>query len=89
MFGNKSHRLPKRVIPLKGNGCRRISHARRPHTFEILVGPRRSFQFAAADEYEASDWLQAFVQAASGVSILQWNYCVSYEGTDCPEVCLD
>ena len=72
MFGDKSHRLPKRVIPLIGNGCRgcrRIPHDLRPHTFEILFGPRRSFQFAAADEYEASDWLQAFVQAASGVSM--------------------
>ncbi|PSN50559.1 hypothetical protein C0J52_03512 [Blattella germanica] len=70
MFGDKAHRLPKRVIPLRGNGCRgcrRIPYAQRPHTFEILLGPRRSFQFAAADEYEASDWLQAFVQAASGV----------------------
>ncbi|XP_069698752.1 pleckstrin homology domain-containing family M member 2 isoform X2 [Periplaneta americana] len=70
MFGDKSQRLPKRVIPLRGNGCRgcrRIPYAQRPHTFEILLGPRRSFQFAAADEYEASDWLQAFVQAASGV----------------------
>ncbi|XP_021914411.1 pleckstrin homology domain-containing family M member 2 isoform X2 [Zootermopsis nevadensis] len=92
MFGDKSHRLPKRVIPLKGNGCRRISHARRPHTFEILVGPRRSFQFAAADEYEASDWLQAFVQAASGVyeeEKVQTMYC-SLVVTECHLVtCLE
>lgn len=27
-----------------------------------------SFQLAAADDYEASDWLQAIVQAASSVS---------------------
>ncbi|XP_033606940.1 pleckstrin homology domain-containing family M member 2 isoform X2 [Cryptotermes secundus] len=67
MFGDKSCHLPKRWIPLRGNGCRRIPHAHRPHTFEIILGPRRSFQFAAADEYEASDWLQAFIQAASGV----------------------
>ena len=70
MFGDKCHRLPKRVIPLRGNGCRRIPHDQRPHTFEILLSPRKSFQFAAADEYEVSDWLQAFVQAASGVSML-------------------
>ena len=71
MFGDKCHRLPKRVIPLQGNacqGCRRIPNDLRPHTFEILLDQRRSFQFAAANEYEASDWLQAFVQAASGVS---------------------
>ena len=69
MFGDKANRLPKRAIPLRGNGCRRIPHAHRPHTFEILLDPQRSFQFAAADEYEASDWLQAFIQAASGVSM--------------------
>lgn len=70
MFGDKANRLPKRAIPLRGNGCRRIPHAHRPHTFEILLDPKRSFQFAAADEYEASDWLQAFIQAASGVSMI-------------------
>jgi hypothetical protein len=70
MFGDKCRHLPKRWIPLRGNGCRRIPHDHRPHTFEIILGPRRSFQFAAADEYEASDWLQAFIQAASGVSLL-------------------
>lgn len=69
MFGDKANRLPERVIPLRGNGCRRIPYAHRPHTFEILLDPQRSFQFAAADEYEASDWLQAFIQAASGVSM--------------------
>ncbi|XP_039281003.1 uncharacterized protein LOC111048513 isoform X2 [Nilaparvata lugens] len=40
----------------------------RPHTFEILLPrPGHTFQLAAADEYEVSDWLQAFVQAASHV----------------------
>nr|CAD7400574.1 unnamed protein product [Timema poppensis] len=70
MFNEKKPSIPKRVIPIRGKhccGCRRIPNAQRPHTFEILIGPRRSFQFAAADEYEASDWLQAFVQSASGV----------------------
>jgi hypothetical protein len=39
----------------------------RPHTFEIVCGRGSSpLQLAAADEYEASDWLQALVQAASG-----------------------
>jgi hypothetical protein len=72
MFGDKSHQLPKQGIPLRGNGCRRIPHAERPHTFEIILSPKRSIQFAAADEYEASDWLQAFIQAASGVSLLAY-----------------
>nr|CAD7392199.1 unnamed protein product [Timema cristinae] len=70
MFNEKKPSIPKRVIPIRGKhccGCRRIPNAQRPHTFEILIGPHRSFQFAAADEYEASDWLQAFVQSASGV----------------------
>ena len=34
----------------------------------IASADQSSFQLAAADDYEASDWLQAFVQAASGVS---------------------
>ncbi|XP_067006211.2 pleckstrin homology domain-containing family M member 2 isoform X2 [Anabrus simplex] len=70
MFGDHGHRLPKRVIPLHAGqcqGCRRMLQEPRPHTFEILLGHHRSFQFAAADEYEASDWLQALVQAASGL----------------------
>jgi len=43
------------------------------------LDPQRSFQFAAADEYEASDWLQAFIQAASGVSMnpIELQYSVS------------
>nr|CAD7424649.1 unnamed protein product [Timema monikensis] len=72
MFNEKKPSIPKRVIPIRGKhccGCRRIPNAQRPHTFEILIGPHRSFQFAAADEYEASDWLQAFVQSASGFSV--------------------
>ncbi|XP_063223989.1 pleckstrin homology domain-containing family M member 2 [Bacillus rossius redtenbacheri] len=70
MFSDKVVGLPKRVIQLSGGhclGCRRIPGDPRPHTFEIIVGHCKSFQFAAADEYEASDWLQAFVQSASGV----------------------
>ncbi|KAF7994838.1 hypothetical protein HCN44_004310 [Aphidius gifuensis] len=70
MFTDSSQRLPKRAIPLKGGlcqGCRRIPNSHRPHTFEVLLKPNKSFQFAAPDEYVASEWLQSFVQCASGL----------------------
>ncbi|XP_043507340.1 pleckstrin homology domain-containing family M member 2 isoform X2 [Frieseomelitta varia] len=70
MFTDVSQRLPKRAIPLKGGlcqGCRRIPNSHRPHTFEILLKPNKAFQFAAPDEYAASEWLQSFVQSASGL----------------------
>jgi hypothetical protein len=70
MFTDVNQRLPKRAIPLKGGfcqGCRRIPNSHRPHTFEILLKPNKSYQFAAPDEYVASEWLQSFVQSASGL----------------------
>lgn len=70
MFADSNQRLPKRAIPLKGGlcqGCRRIPNSHRPHTFEILLKPNKSYQFAAPDEYVASEWLQSFVQSASGL----------------------
>ncbi|XP_012541107.2 pleckstrin homology domain-containing family M member 2 [Monomorium pharaonis] len=70
MFTDSNQRLPKRAIPLKGGlcqGCRRIPNSHRPHTFEILLKPNKSYQFAAPDEYVASEWLQSFVQSASGL----------------------
>ncbi|XP_074109615.1 pleckstrin homology domain-containing protein pruning defect 1 isoform X2 [Cotesia typhae] len=70
VFTDSNQRLPKRAIPLKGGlcqGCRRIPNSHRPHTFEILLKPNKSFQFAAPDEYVASEWLQSFVQSASGL----------------------
>ncbi|XP_051161854.1 uncharacterized protein LOC127281914 isoform X2 [Leptopilina boulardi] len=70
MFTDSSQRLPKRAIPLKGGlcqGCRRIPNSHRPHTFEILLKSNKSFQFAAPDEYVASEWLQSFIQSASGL----------------------
>lgn len=70
MFTDANQRLPKRAIPLKGGlcqGCRRIPNSHRPHTFEILLKPNKAFQFAAPDEYVASEWLQSFVQSASGL----------------------
>ncbi|KAJ8687505.1 hypothetical protein QAD02_023299 [Eretmocerus hayati] len=70
MFTDNNQRLPKRAIPLKGGlcqGCRRIPNSHRPHTFEILLKPNKAYQFAAPDEYVASEWLQSFVQSASGL----------------------
>ncbi|XP_076619070.1 pleckstrin homology domain-containing protein pruning defect 1 [Colletes latitarsis] len=70
MFTDANQRLPKRAIPLKGGlcqGCRRIPNSHRPHTFEIILKPNKAFQFAAPDEYVASEWLQSFVQSASGL----------------------
>ncbi|XP_024946922.1 uncharacterized protein LOC107273813 isoform X2 [Cephus cinctus] len=70
MFTDSNQRLPKRAIPLKSGlcqGCRRIPNSHRPHTFEIILKPNKSFQFAAPDEYVASEWLQSFVQSASGL----------------------
>ncbi|XP_047100950.1 uncharacterized protein LOC124719799 [Schistocerca piceifrons] len=62
-------------------GARRIAVAHaRPHSFELCTAAdgdgsgaavegrdKRVLQMAAADEYEASEWLQALVQAASGL----------------------
>lgn len=70
MFTDSNQRLPKRAIPLREGlcmGCRRIPNSHRPHTFEILLKPNKSYQFAAPDEYVASEWLQSFVQSASGL----------------------
>ncbi|KAJ8678097.1 hypothetical protein QAD02_013884 [Eretmocerus hayati] len=70
MFTDNNQRLPKRAIPLKGGlcqGCRRIPNSHRPHTFEILLKPNKAYQFAAPNEYVASEWLQSFVQSASGL----------------------
>ncbi|XP_071451289.1 pleckstrin homology domain-containing family M member 2 [Hetaerina americana] len=75
-FDDALSRLPSWAIPLEGGqpsgphgwecqGFRRILDEPRPHTFEVLLGRGRSLRLAAADEYEASDWLQAFVQSAS------------------------
>lgn len=78
MFTDSTQRLPKRAIPLKGGlcqGCRRIPNSHRPHTFEVLLKPNKSFQFAAPDEYVASEWLQSFVQSASGLFNSSVNKC--------------
>lgn len=70
-FRQNSDRIPEEAIAFVDGiceGCRRISGAVRPHVFEIILKSNTFIQFAAPDEYEASEWLQALVQAASGVS---------------------
>ncbi|GLH01886.1 Uncharacterized protein GBIM_07930, partial [Gryllus bimaculatus] len=101
MFSDQGSRLPKRVIPLHGgqcHGCRRIPQESRPHTFEILLDHKRSFQFAAADEYETSEWLQALVQSASGnffhmsiqlpLDISSFHF-ITFDYSDKHNVCVD
>lgn len=59
-----------RVLPLINGACqgaRRIHNYPRPHTFQLVIG-HTMLHLAAPDEYVASDWLQALVHAASGVS---------------------
>ncbi|KAF4531113.1 hypothetical protein B566_EDAN011138 [Ephemera danica] len=68
IFGDEVERDPQMVLSLvRCQGCHRSLQAERPHTFEIICGRGSApLQLAAADEYEASDWLQALLQAASG-----------------------
>ncbi|KAG8184799.1 hypothetical protein JTE90_001498 [Oedothorax gibbosus] len=46
-------------------GCRRIHLLDRPHAFEIVRSNSDSLQLAAADTYEASKWLQCFLETVS------------------------
>lgn len=68
MFNDAQHRIPSLVIGMyECKGARRAATSSRPHCFELML--KAGFmQLAAPDEYVASDWLQALVQAASGVS---------------------
>lgn len=68
MFNDAQHRIPSLVIGMyECKGARRAATSSRPHCFELML--KSGFmQLAAPDEYVASDWLQALVQAASGVS---------------------
>lgn len=75
VFSDVTKQFPKHVLSLECGyfgGCRRVFNSNRPHTFEILPFSQRglygTFQFAAADDYESSDWLQAFIQTSSAVS---------------------
>lgn len=69
MFNDAHQKLPNLAIALfECKGARRATKSTRPHCFELLL--KSGFmQLAAPDEYVASEWLQALVQAASGVSI--------------------
>lgn len=72
MLSSPSHRVPMRVLPLINGACqgaRRIYNYPRPHTFQLVIG-HTMLHLAAPDEYVASDWLQALVHAASGVSFI-------------------
>lgn len=57
-------------LPTECQGARRALNTGRPHTFELLLRTG-SLQLAAPDEYVASEWLQALVQAASGLFEMQ------------------
>ncbi|CAL1291535.1 unnamed protein product [Larinioides sclopetarius] len=46
-------------------GCRRIHLLNRPHAFEIIRSDSDSLQLAASDSYEASKWLQYFLETVS------------------------
>lgn len=68
MFQDATQKIPSLVFPLYDcKGARRSTSSNRPHCFELLLVDG-FLQLAAPDEYVASDWLQALVQAASGVS---------------------
>ena len=68
MFTDSTQKLPSWAMALaECQGARRAAKAGRPHCFEILRNGQ-VLQFAAPDEYVASEWLQALLQFASGVS---------------------
>lgn len=72
MLSSPTHRVPMRVLPLINGACqgaKRVYNCPRPHTFQLTIGST-ILHLAAPDEYVASDWLQALVQAASGVRLL-------------------
>lgn len=71
MFNDAHQKLPNMAIALfECKGARRAAKSTRPHCFELLL--KTGFmQLAAPDEYVASEWLQALVQAASGVSSIE------------------
>ncbi|XP_055544179.1 uncharacterized protein LOC129729556 [Wyeomyia smithii] len=71
LFADASQKLPTWAVALaECQGARRSLHSGRPYCFELLLRTG-ALQLAAPDEYVASDWLQALVQAASGLFELQ------------------
>ncbi|XP_054273087.1 pleckstrin homology domain-containing family M member 2-like isoform X1 [Macrosteles quadrilineatus] len=74
IFSDASQKSPKHILSLHRGyfgGCRRVYNSNRPHTFEVLPFGQRgltgTFQFAAADDYECSDWLQTFFEISSNM----------------------
>lgn len=70
MLSSASNRVPMMVYPLINGACqgaRRLPNSPRPHTFQIIINGK-NLQLAAPDEYVASEWLQALIHAANGVS---------------------
>ncbi|XP_063708869.1 LOW QUALITY PROTEIN: uncharacterized protein LOC134837424 [Culicoides brevitarsis] len=71
LFSDSNQKLPTWAVCAKEcQGARRALNTGRPHTFELLLRTG-SLQLAAPDEYVASEWLQALVQAASGLFEMQ------------------
>uniref|UniRef100_A0A336MZ84 CSON007219 protein n=1 Tax=Culicoides sonorensis TaxID=179676 RepID=A0A336MZ84_CULSO len=71
LFNDSNQKLPTWAVCAKEcQGARRALNTGRPHTFELLLRTG-SLQLAAPDEYVASEWLQALVQAASGLFEMQ------------------
>uniref|UniRef100_A0A182JQR1 PH domain-containing protein n=1 Tax=Anopheles christyi TaxID=43041 RepID=A0A182JQR1_9DIPT len=71
LFGDASQKLPTWAVALaECQGARRSVNSGRPYCFELLLRTG-ALQLAAPDEYVASDWLQALVQAASGLFEMQ------------------
>uniref|UniRef100_A0A182QWB2 PH domain-containing protein n=1 Tax=Anopheles farauti TaxID=69004 RepID=A0A182QWB2_9DIPT len=71
LFADATQKLPTWAVALaECQGARRSVHSGRPYCFELLLRTG-ALQLAAPDEYVASDWLQALVQAASGLFEVQ------------------
>lgn len=72
LFTDSSQKIPSWAVCLMSEcqGARRAVNTGRPHCFEILLRTG-ALQLAASDEYSCSDWLQALVQAASGLFEMQ------------------
>lgn len=70
MFHDSTQKLPSWAMALaECQGARRAVKSARPHCFEIML-KGELLQMAAPDEYVASEWLQALLQSASGVSYM-------------------
>lgn len=81
MFSDSKQQRPKHVLSFHMGyfgGCRRVVNSNRPHAFEVLPFSQRglygTFQFAAADDYEASEWLQMFIQTSYSVSLIKYPF---------------